>query len=273
MSEDAQGSTAPETVLLSRDGPVATLTLNRPSALNALDIAMMDALVARTAALAADATLRVVVLRGAGAHFMAGGDLRTFRERLAIAPGRRRVEFGQIVDRVHAAIEHLHRMPHAIIGALHGAVAGFGLSLAAACDLAIAADDAYFASAYRQIGLTPDGGSSWSLPRIVGMRKALEIHLLSERFDAHEAWRIGLVNRVVARDQLDATVSEIARSIAEGPALALRNVKRLLRDASHRTLSEQLRAESDSFAQCSTTADFAEGIEAFFEKRRPRFAP
>ena len=272
MNEDAQGSATPDTVLLSRDGPVATLTLNRPAALNALDIAMMDALVARTAEVAADATLRVVVLRGAGAHFMAGGDLRTFAQRLAIPPEQRRVEFGRIVDRVHAAIEHLHRMPHAVIGALHGAVAGFGLSLAAACDLVVATDDAYFASAYRQIGLTPDGGGSWSLPRIVGMRKALEIYLLSERFDAREAWRVGLVNRVVARDALDATVGELARSIAEGPALALRNVKRLVRDASERTLSEQLRAEAESFAQCSATTDFAEGIGAFFEKRRPRFS-
>ena len=272
VNDDAHDSATPAPVLLSREGAVATLTLNRPAALNALDMAMMDALVAHAAALAADTTLRVVVLRGAGPHFMAGGDLRTFAERLAAAPAERHAEFRRIVDRVHAAIEHLHRMPHAVIGALHGAVAGFGLSLAAACDLAIAADDAYFASAYRQIGLTPDGGGSWSLPRIVGMRKALEIHLLSERFDAREAWRIGLVNRVVARDALDATVSELARSIAEGPALALRNVKRLVRDASQRTLSEQLRAEAESFAQCAATEDFVEGIGAFLEKRRPRFS-
>ena len=272
VNDDAHDSATPAPVLLSREGAVATLTLNRPAALNALDMAMMDALVAHAAALAADTTLRVVVLRGAGPHFMAGGDLRTFAERLAAAPAERHAEFRRIVDRVHAAIEHLHRMPHPVIGALHGAVAGFGLSLAAACDLAIAADDAYFASAYRQIGLTPDGGGSWSLPRIVGMRKALEIHLLSERFDAREAWRIGLVNRVVARDALDATVGELARSIAEGPALALRNVKRLVRDASQRTLSEQLRAEAESFAQCAATEDFVEGIGAFLEKRRPRFS-
>ena len=271
MNDDAQEPTTPEPVLLARDGAVATLTLNRPAALNALDMAMMDALVAHTTALAADTTLRVVVLRGAGPHFMAGGDLRTFAERIAAAPAEREDEFRRIVDRVHVAIEQIHRMPHAVIGALHGAVAGFGLSLAAACDLAVAAEDAYFASAYRQIGLTPDGGGSWSLPRIVGMRKALEIHLLSERFDAHEAWRIGLVNRVVARDALDATVRELAQSIAEGPALALRNVKRLVRDSLERTLSEQLRAEAQSFAQCAATKDFVEGIGAFLEKRRPRF--
>jgi 2-(1,2-epoxy-1,2-dihydrophenyl)acetyl-CoA isomerase len=159
-----------------------------------------------------------------------------------------------------------------VIGALHGAVAGFGLSLAAACDLNIAADDAYFSSAYRQIGLTPDGGGTWAMPRIVGLRKALEIYLLSERFDAHEARRIGLVNRVVEADALDATVREVAQSIATGPALALRNVKRLLRESLDRSLAQQLRAEAESFGQCTATADFAEGIHAFLEKRPPRFA-
>jgi 2-(1,2-epoxy-1,2-dihydrophenyl)acetyl-CoA isomerase len=261
-----------ETIVLTREDGIATLTLNRPAALNALDLAMMDALVAHVTALAADTTLRVVVLKGAGRHFMAGGDLKTFAMRLDAEPAERQADFQRIVDRLHAAIEHLQRMPHPVIGALHGAVAGFGLSLAAACDLNIAADDAYFSSAYRQIGLTPDGGGTWAMPRIVGLRKALEIYLLSERFDAHEARRIGLVNRVVEADALDATVREVAQSIATGPALALRNVKRLLRESLDRSLAQQLRAEAESFGQCTATADFAEGIHAFLEKRPPRFA-
>ena len=183
MTDAATGKAA-DAVVLSRDGAVATLTLNRPAALNALDVAMMDALVERTAAVGADTSIRVVVLKGAGKHFMAGGDLRTFSQRLDGTPAQRQADFQQIVEHVHEAIGQLHRMPHPVIGALHGAVAGFGLSLAAACDLVIAADDAYFASAYRQIGLTPDGGGTWSLPRIVGLRKALEIHLLGEGFYA-----------------------------------------------------------------------------------------
>lgn len=265
---DASG----ETILLARDGPIATLTLNRPAALNVLDLPMMDTLVAHTAALAADSTLRVVVLRGAGRHFMAGGDLRTFAARLGDSrPSQRQGEFQRIVDRLHAAIEHLQRMPHAVIGAAHGAVAGFGLSLVGACDIVVAADDAYFSSSYRQIGLSPDGGGTWSLPRIVGLRKALEIYLLSERFDAREAWRIGLVNRVVEATALDSTVRDLAQSIASGPALALRNVKRLLRESFDHSLSQQLRAEADSFGQCAATDDFAEGIRAFFDKRAPRF--
>ena len=267
---DANGTT--ETMLLTRDGAVATLTLNRPNALNVLDLAMMDALVAHVTALAADTTLRVVVLKGAGRHFMAGGDLKTFASRLAVEPAQRQADFQRIVERLHAAVEHLQRMPHPVIGALQGAVAGFGLSLAAACDLCIAADNAYFSSAYRQIGLTPDGGGTWSLPRIVGLRKGLEIYLLGERFDAREAQRIGLVNRVVDAAALDATVHELAQSIATGPALALRNVKRLLRESFEHTLAEQLGAEAESFGRCAATTDFAEGIHAFFEKRPPKFS-
>jgi 2-(1,2-epoxy-1,2-dihydrophenyl)acetyl-CoA isomerase len=266
---DAHGTT--ESMLLTRDGAVATLTLNRPNALNVLDLAMMDALVAHVMALAADTTLRVVVLKGAGRHFMAGGDLKTFASRLAVEPAQRQADFQRIVERLHAAVEHLQRMPHPVIGALQGAVAGFGLSLAAACDLCIAADSAYFSSAYRQIGLTPDGGGTWSMPRIVGLRKALEIYLLGERFDAREAQRIGLVNRVVDAAALDATVHELAQSIATGPAMALRNVKRLLRESFEHTLAEQLRAEAESFGRCAATTDFAEGIQAFFEKRPPKF--
>ena len=158
---------------------------------------MVDALVAHTAALAGDDSLRVVVLRGAGRHFMAGGDIRSFAARLGDAPAARSEGFSRMIGRLHAAIEHLHRMPHPVVGRVHGAVAGFGLSLMNACDLVVAADDAYFASAYRQIALTPDGGGSWSLPRLVGMRKAMEIFLLGERFGAAEALSLGLVNRVV----------------------------------------------------------------------------
>ena len=261
-----------DAILLTREGDIATLTLNRPDALNVLDVPMMEALVTRCAALASDTSLRVVIIKGAGRHFMAGGDLKTFATQLEDAGETARESFQRIVERLHAAIESLHRMPHAVIGALQGAVAGFGLSLAAACDLVVAADDAYFASAYRNIGLTPDGGGTWALARIVGLRKALEIYLLSERFDAEEARRIGLVNRVVPRAELDATVGAMARSIAEGPALALRNVKRMLRDASDRSLAMQLRAEAESFGQCAATPDFAEGLSAFFEKRAPRFS-
>jgi 2-(1,2-epoxy-1,2-dihydrophenyl)acetyl-CoA isomerase len=256
---------------VERHGAVATLTLNRPDALNTLDEGLMDALVEAAADVAADERLRVVVLRGAGRHFMAGGDLKTFAAELSQPPQARSDHFARTIGRLHAAIEHFHRMPHPLVGQVHGAVAGFGLSLMNACDLVVASDDAYFASAYRNIAVTPDGGGSWSLPRIVGARRAMEIMLLAERFDAHRALEIGLVNRVVPQGQLEATVAGIVDALASGPRMAIRNTRRLVRESLGRSLSAQLHAEAESFAACAGTGDFVEGIGAFLEKRPARF--
>lgn len=258
-------------LLLSRAGAVATLTLNRAESLNALDLGMIDALVEHTAALAADASVRCVIVNGAGRHFMAGGDIRMFASELSLASEARRKRLAGIIARVHAAIEAIHRMPQPVIASVQGAVAGFGLSLLAACDLAIAADDAYFTLAYRHIGTTPDGGSTWTLPRLVGTRRAMEMALLAQRFDAAEALRIGLVNRVVGATELVESTAAMAETIASGPALAMTNGKRLINQSSTRSLSEQLAAEAASFGACAATGDFAEGVRAFLEKRPPRF--
>ena len=177
-----------------------------------------------------------------------------------------------MIGRLHSAIENFHRMPHPVIGQVHGAVAGFGLSLMNVCDLVVASDDTYFASAYRNIALTPDGGGSWSLPRIVGMRRAMEIMLLGERFDAHRALELGLVNRVVPAAELDRAVAAVVDALVTGPVMAIRNAKRLMRESLSRSLSEQLDAEAASFGACSATDDFAEGISAFLEKRPAVFA-
>lgn len=260
-----------DSVLLARDGPVATLTLNRPAALNVLDLAMVDALVPATAEVAADTAIRVLVVRGAGKHFMAGGDIRTFARSLDRGPAEREREFAHLLERVHTVVETLARMAQPVVARVHGAVAGFGLSLMNACDLAIASDDAYFAGAYRQLAVTPDGGGTWSLPRIVGQRRALEILLLSERFDAARALELGLVNRVVPAQDLDATVERVVNALVEGPREALAGTKRLVRGSFDRTLAEQLRAEAASFAQLTGRDDFVEGVRAFLDKRSPRF--
>jgi 2-(1,2-epoxy-1,2-dihydrophenyl)acetyl-CoA isomerase len=260
-----------ESILLARDGGVATLTLNRPDSLNTLDPAMMDALVANALALGGDDSVRCIVIRGAGRHFMAGGDIRTFAAHLGAPPAQRREAFARIVQQVHTAIETIYRMPHPVIAAVHGAVAGFGLSLMCACDLAVAADSSYFTSAYRHIGLTPDGGATFALPRIVGIKKAMEIVLLGERFGADDALRLGLVNRVVPEAELGAAVEKLAAAMASGPTLALRNGKRLINQSLGTSLSVQLDAEAKSFGACSATPDFVEGIGAFLDKRPPRF--
>jgi 2-(1,2-epoxy-1,2-dihydrophenyl)acetyl-CoA isomerase len=260
-----------DTVLLTRDGAVATLTLNRPNAFNALDFAMADALVECASAVASDDALRVVVLRGAGRHFMVGGDIRTFGTQLAHPPAKRQADHQMLIEKIHAAIEQLQRMPHPLIGCLHGAVAGIGLSLACACDMVYAAEGTYFASAYRHIAQTPDGGGSWTLPRLVGTHKAMEILLLGERFDAAEALRLGIVNKLVAADALDAAVEAAVQSLVAAPVLAIRNTRRLVRESLSRTLSEQLQAEAISFGQCAGSDDFVEGVTAFLDKRAARF--
>jgi 2-(1,2-epoxy-1,2-dihydrophenyl)acetyl-CoA isomerase len=262
----------PAPILLARDGPVATLTLNRPEALNVLDLAMVDALIPACAEVAADDAIRVLVVRGAGGHFMAGGDIRTFARESHRPPDERIRGFQHLVERVHIVVETLARMDKPAVARVHGAVAGFGMSLMNACDLAIASDDAYFAAGYRQIGITPDGGGTWSLPRIVGQRRALEILMLGARFDAAHALSIGLVNRVVPSAQLDAAVSAVVKALVDGPRRAIAGAKRLVRDSFDHTLSEQLLAEAQSFGRLAGTDDFLEGIAAFLEKRPARFS-
>ena len=260
-----------EPVLLARSGPVVTLTLNRPDALNVLDEAMVDALIPATAEVAADASIRVLVVRGAGKHFMAGGDIRTFARESSRPADERQHVFQRLVERIHVAIETIARMPQPVVARVQGAVAGFGLSLMNACDLAIASDDAYFAAGYRQIGITPDGGGTWSLPRIVGQRRALGILLLGERFGAADALAMGLVNRVVPLAELDAAVDAAARSLADGPREVLAATKRLVREAQRHTLSEHLQAEAVSFGRMAAADDFVEGVASFLEKRPARF--
>lgn len=260
-----------EAILFERQGALATLTLNRPDSLNALDFSMMEAFVARTRDIAADTSLRCVILRGAGPHFMAGGDLRTFATRLEDPPQVRQAAFSKTVDDLHAAIELVRRMPQIVIASVHGAVAGFGLSLMACCDLAVAAEESFFTSAYRHIGLTPDGGGTYFLPRIVGLKKAMELMLLGERFNAAEALRLGLVNRVVPQADLAAATQAYAAAILSGPFAAISGAKRLLNQSLEARLSEQLHAEALSFGACTATRDFAEGIAAFLEKRPAKF--
>ena len=157
------------------------------------------------------------------------------------------------------------------IAAIQGAAAGAGMSIALLTDLAVVAENARFTSAYIKIAASPDCGGSWALARLVGRRKAAEIALLSDPIDAAEAWRLGLVNRVVPTDQLYATAIELARRIASGPTDAVRQTRTLLDAAPHSSLRDQLRSELDSFVVASAHADFNEGISAFFARRQAHF--
>ena len=206
-----------DTVQIERENGIARVTLNRPEVLNALDAELCEALLAALAALERDSETRVLVLRGAGGHFMAGGDLRSFYELIKLTPDERRQHFEGFIDVVHRIIRIMRRMPQPIIAKIDGAAGGFGLSLVLACDLAVAAADSIFTMAYCRIGTSPDGSSTWFLPRTVGAKKAMELALLGDRFGAREAERLGIVNRVVSPQRLEEETESLARRLAAGP--------------------------------------------------------
>lgn len=258
-------------VLYEVSDKVATLTLNRPESLNAVNPAMIDGLLAASSQAAHDPAVRAVVIRGAGQHFMAGGDLKWFREQTALPAATCRAGIEDLIEAVHASVLNFRNMNKPVIAAVHGAVAGFGLSLMMAADLALAAENTYFTLAYSNIALSPDGGATWSLPRQVGLKQAMEIALLGERFDAARALELGLVNRVVALAQLEAETDTLARRLAAGPGAALARTKALLNQSFEHSFATQLRAEQTSFVDCAAHPDFAEGLAGFFEKRRPLY--
>lgn len=250
---------------------VATLTLNRPGSLNSVNPAMIEGLLSCSAEAASDRSVRAVILRGAGKHFMAGGDLKWFREQTALPEAERRACFMGLIDGVHAAVLNFKRMNKPVIASVHGAVAGFGLSLMLAADLVLAADDAYFTMAYSNIALSPDGGATWSLPRHVGLKRAMEIALLGERFDAVRAMELGLLNHVYPIDRLPDETTKLAERLANGPALALAHTKALLNQSFDHSLAAQLRLEQLDFADCAASADFVEGLSGFLDKRAPNY--
>jgi 2-(1,2-epoxy-1,2-dihydrophenyl)acetyl-CoA isomerase len=257
----------PSTVLLQRDGAVALVTLNRPDKLNAMNEALMHDLVAVLREVEADAAVRAVVLRGAGNAFMAGGDVAFFHEHLGEMESRF-LEMGAVF---HESIRILRRMPKPALACVHGVVAGGGLSVMLACDLAIAAEDAQFTLAYANIGASPDGGSTHFLPRLVGLRRALELAFLPDRFDGRRAEALGLVNWAVPAEALESRTREIAARLAAGPTGAYARAKALLNASFERPFTGQLDDEIRAFAQGAASADFREGVTAFVEKRKPRF--
>lgn len=262
---------ADQAVLLTVENGIATVTLNRPQSLNALDMAMAEGLDAAFSALAEDISARVVVLNGAGDHFMAGGDLRLFKGLNAEPRETRPGKVAPLIDQVGRAIARMRALPQPVIASVHGACAGFGLSLANACDMTLASDDSYFTLAYINIATTPDGSGSFFLPRIVGPKRAAEIALLGGRFDAATAERWGIVNAVHPRAALAEATVALAERFKALPGPALARTKALLNRALENDLAAQLDAERDSFAASTATADWEEGIDAFLERRKPAF--
>jgi 2-(1,2-epoxy-1,2-dihydrophenyl)acetyl-CoA isomerase len=247
------------------DGPVATLTLDRPEALNALTVAVKVALREALEAIAADRTVRAVILTGAGRAFCSGQDLAE-RDLPDAAPLDVEVR-----ERYNPIIRALRSMGQPVIAAVNGVAAGAGASLAFACDLRIAAADARFVLAFGRIGLVPDSGATWFLPRLVGAARASEIALVGDPISAEEALRIGLVSRVVPAEDLLAEARSLAERIAAAAPLAVALTKGALERAATIDLDEALEGEAKLQGIAGASADHAEGLAAFREKRTPRF--
>jgi 2-(1,2-epoxy-1,2-dihydrophenyl)acetyl-CoA isomerase len=245
---------------------IATITLDRAEALNALSVPLKTELLAAFRTVARDRGVRAVVLTGAGRAFCAGQDLK---ERLAPDASPLAVE---VRERFNPIIAAMRGLDQPIVGAINGVAAGAGASLAFACDIRIAAENASFVLAFGRIGLVPDSGATWLLPRLVGPAKAAELALLGESLSAADAERFGLVARVVPPDALAAEARAVAARLAGLAPVALALTKRALERTWSVTLDEALEDEAYRQGLAGATADHAEGLTAFLEKRPPRFS-
>ena len=232
------------TVLMRRVGSIAIIRMNRPKSLNALDFAMAKALDLAVKQVAAQADVKVLIINGAGRAFMGGGDLNVLG---------------------------LRSLPIPVVASTQGAIAGGGLGLAMAADLVVAADDSKFVIGYGAIGTSPDGGTSWSLTQLLGIRRAMDILMLGDPVDALSALSLGMVNKVVARADLEAETLKYAQRLAKGASGAIAKAKSLVYAAATSPMGPHLKREHAGFVASAGTADFREGIEAFFERRPALF--
>jgi 2-(1,2-epoxy-1,2-dihydrophenyl)acetyl-CoA isomerase len=255
-----------QALTFEQSGAVARITLNRPDAATGMNNTMTREL-ADAARRCDTAATKAVVLTGSGRFFCAGGDLKS----IATAESRGRYVKG-IADDLHRAISTFARMDAVLITAVNGTAAGAGFSLGVAGDLVLAAESATFTMAYTKAGLSPDGGASFTLPRLVGVRRAQELMLTNRTLSAVEAQQWGLVSEVVADAELAARAATVAEQLAAGSAGANGAVKTLLLSALKNSLEEQLEAEARSIAARADSADGREGVDAFLAKRRPEFA-
>lgn len=253
-------------VLLRHEGPVAILILNRPSTGNTIDPALTAALETATNAVADDPAIRCCVLTGVGKLFCGGGDIAAMA-----ATDDASAYLQALADGLHRSVQVLATMAKPLVVLVNGPAAGAGLSLAILGDLVLAARSAHFTAAYGSIGLTPDGGMSWLLPRLVGLRRAQEMILANRRISADEAAAIGLVTRVVDDAALESEGIALARKLAQGPTPALSMARSLLLEAHNAPFAEHLASEGRTIATAAGLPDCREGVLAFLERRPATF--
>jgi 2-(1,2-epoxy-1,2-dihydrophenyl)acetyl-CoA isomerase len=248
----------------TKDG-VATITLNRPDVYNALNDGITYELQDALKAVAKDDHVRVVVLTGAGKAFCSGQDLK------AASGEEKRSFIDSLQKRYNPIIRAMRNLPKPIVCRLNGVAAGAGCSLALACDIIVASEEASMIEIFVNIGLVPDSGSSYFLPRLVGMAKAFELCAMGSKLKANEAFEMGLINKVVTADQLDTAVAEYANHFAKAPTKAIGIIKKMLNKSTTSTLEEMLEYEAYSQEVAGQTTDYKEGVKAFLEKRKPEF--
>jgi 2-(1,2-epoxy-1,2-dihydrophenyl)acetyl-CoA isomerase len=265
-----------EVVLVERDGPVATITLNRPESMNAMTAELLNDLAAAGAELAEDDSVRCVVLTGAGRAFCAGGDVKGFAAAAARGP-REPGTGGTLVSRVDTLRQQeeisrlLYEMPKPTIAAINGAAAGAGMSIALACDLRIASEQARIVTAFARVGFSGDFGGTWFLQRLVGPAKAKELYFMAETVDAQKALELGLVTKVVPHGSLMDETRALASRLANGPTQAFARMKDNFAYGATNTLADTLTREAQNMTYCGGTADHREAALAFVEKREPNF--
>ena len=257
-----------EELLVEREGDIVTLTLNRPKVMNAMTSKMFADFGEICRQVNADSSIRVLVIDGAGGNFCSGADVGA---QAARATGEEPSVPLRNLRMIKSSALALHEIQHPVIAMVHGVAAGAGLNLALGCDLVYAADTARFSEIFARRGLTIDFGGSWVLPRRVGLHRAKELALLAEVIDAVEADRIGLVNRVVPENELDAYVNDVAERIAAGPPLALSMSKALLNNGAQTSMSQALEAEGQAQSTNFATNDVREAGQAWLEKRSAKF--
>jgi 2-(1,2-epoxy-1,2-dihydrophenyl)acetyl-CoA isomerase len=255
-------------IRLSIGAGVARLELHRPDAANAIDLDLATELEHAAMTIAGDASVRAVLLTGAGARFCGGGDVGAFAHS---DPAELADLLAEITAHLHPAVEQLVALDAPVVVAVQGSAAGAGFGLVLAADLVVAARSAKFVMAYTGIGLSPDGSSSWFLPRIVGLRRATELTLTNRVLGAEEAQAWGIVTTVVDDDGLAATADELVTRLASGPTQAYGRAARLLRESGGRSLADHLAVERAALTASGGTADGQEGVSAFVEKRPPTF--
>ncbi|NUR82850.1 MAG: enoyl-CoA hydratase [Nonomuraea sp.] len=246
---------------------VATLTLDRPDAMNSLTLELKTALLAALREAAEDSGVRAVVLTGAGRAFCAGQDLREHADNLAAGRGLANT----VRDHYNPVVELLTTMPKPVVAAVNGVAAGAGAAFAFACDLRVASEKAKFAAAFAGIGLAPDSGMSWTLPRLIGPARATEFLLLGEPLDAARALELGLVTRVVPPDEVLKAAHDLAVRLAEGPTRAYAATRQAVRYSATHPLADALALEADLQDACAATQDHQDATAAFLAKQRPTF--